>query len=55
MKPIYVLIPAYQPDDRMVQLVKALSYPVVVVDDGSGEAYDRLFEEAEAAGAAVLR
>ena len=34
MKPIYVLIPAYQPDDRMVQLVKALSYPVVVVDDG---------------------
>ena len=55
MKPIYVLIPDYQPDDRMVQLVKALSYPVVVVDDGSGEAYDRLFEEAEAAGAAVLR
>lgn len=42
-----IVIPAYQPDDRLPPYVAALRDAgfarVVVVDDGSGEAYDALF------------
>lgn len=44
------LIPAYQPDSRMLPLVKKvkrLDFTVVVVDDGSGADYDDAFESAK--------
>ena len=43
-----VIIPAYQPDERLVQLVDELwqqRLGMVVVDDGSGEAYTSVFEK----------
>lgn len=55
-----VLIPAYEPDLRLVQLVRDLGdrlpdARVLVVDDGSGPAYDGVFDVVAEAGAAVLR
>ncbi|WP_300078988.1 glycosyltransferase family 2 protein [Propioniciclava sp.] len=55
-----VLIPAYEPDLRLVQLVRDLGVrlpgaTVLIVDDGSGPAYDGVFEVARAAGAQLLR
>jgi glycosyltransferase involved in cell wall biosynthesis len=45
-----VLIPAYQPDDRLLTLVAALGHHrVVVVDDGSGPAYREVFAGLEGA------
>jgi len=44
-----VLIPAYQPDKAMLNLVDQLSennFSILIVDDGSGEAYAPLFEQA---------
>jgi glycosyltransferase involved in cell wall biosynthesis len=50
-----VLIPAYQPDQRLAALVRALDrHHVLVVDDGSGPAYAPFFEEARIAGAEVI-
>ncbi|MEN0128376.1 MAG: glycosyltransferase [Brevundimonas sp.] len=54
-----VLIPAYEPDERLVALVAALrlerpGMQVVVVDDGSGPDYRPVFAAAAAAGATVL-
>ena len=53
------LIPAYEPDQRLVSLVQSLraarpALLVVVVDDGSGKAYEPLFAAATLAGATVL-
>lgn len=53
-----VLIPSYQPDERLVALVQDLcaaapDADVLVVDDGSGPAYEGVFAEAGAAGAHV--
>lgn len=43
-----VIIPAYQPDEKLYQLVVALraeaDYPIVVVNDGSSEDKDALFD-----------
>ncbi|MGO1316098.1 MAG: glycosyltransferase [Cellulomonadaceae bacterium] len=55
-----VLIPAYEPDERLVQLVTALrtAHPdreVLVVDDGSGPRYAAVFAAAKHAGACLLR
>ncbi|WP_307858275.1 bifunctional glycosyltransferase family 2/GtrA family protein [Cellulomonas fulva] len=55
-----VLIPAYEPDERLVSLVVHLraarrDLPVVVVDDGSGPAFSEVFHEVAATGATVLR
>ncbi|WP_062464691.1 bifunctional glycosyltransferase family 2/GtrA family protein [Demequina soli] len=52
-----VLIPAYEPDARLVDLVAALrpGAAVVVVDDGSGPAHRPHFDACEALGATVLR
>ncbi|MDN4474384.1 glycosyltransferase [Demequina sp. SYSU T00192] len=52
-----VLIPAYEPDARLIALVEALqpAHRVLVVDDGSGSAYDAVFAEVAARGATVLR
>ena len=46
----YALIPAYQPDEKLIQLCRRLteeSYTVIVVDDGSGPAYAPIFQAAE--------
>jgi len=58
----WVLIPAYEPDDRLVELVAALrDVPdeglfagIVVVDDGSGPAYALVFDAVARLGATVL-
>jgi putative flippase GtrA len=58
-KPV-VLIPAYQPDRALAQLVEELLArpeigPIVVVDDGSGSAYRSIFERLrDLAGVHVL-
>ncbi|MCM1124017.1 MAG: bifunctional glycosyltransferase family 2/GtrA family protein [Eubacterium sp.] len=48
---IPVIIPAYEPDDKLITLLKALKQAgiqhVVVVDDGSGGQYAPLFAQAE--------
>ncbi|QIB70313.1 glycosyltransferase [Aminipila butyrica] len=48
---IFLVIPAYEPDERMVELLKQVSargeFTTLVVDDGSGPDYQRLFAEAE--------
>ena len=51
-----VVIPAYEPDEKLVKLTAELvrkSLPVVVVDDGSGEEYLNIFDQL--VGAKVLR
>ncbi len=55
-----VLIPAYEPDRRLLELVTALLrdaplLEVVIVDDGSGPAYDGFFERARHLGCTVLQ
>lgn len=54
-----VLIPAYEPDQRLVDVVAELrrqapSWKVVVVDDGSSSRYASVFTMAAAVGATVL-
>lgn len=52
-----VVIPAYEPGDRLVPLVAALreaGHPVLIVDDGSGETFAARFREAAHAGAEVI-
>jgi putative flippase GtrA len=53
-----VLIPAYKPDERLIQLIgdlKKLGFSrQIVVDDGNGEGYAHLFERVAAEGAEVL-
>lgn len=44
-----VLIPAYQPDEKLLSTLKALdalNFGLVVVDDGSGKDYDEVFIQA---------
>lgn len=52
-----VLIPAYEPDRRLVALVESLAdeYETLVVDDGSADMCAGVFALAEKAGATVLR
>lgn len=48
-----VLIPAYEPDERMLELVAELEADgcrMLVVDDGSGEDYAHLFADVESRG-----
>lgn len=50
-----MLIPAYQPDHRLADLVGRLDrHRVLVVDDGSGPAYAEAFAKAREAGAEVI-
>ena len=54
-----VLIPAYEPDQRLVDVVAELrrrtpDWRIVVVDDGSGRTYTHLFTDVAALGATVL-
>ena len=42
-----VIIPAYKPNEALVSVVKSLTeqaFPVIVVDDGSGEDYTHIFD-----------
>lgn len=46
-----VLIPAYQPNDELVELagsLYAVGFRIIVVDDGSGDAYSEIFDKAAA-------
>lgn len=50
-----VLVPAYEPDGRLLDLLRSLGHRrVVVVDDGSGPAYAAVFAAARERGALVL-
>jgi len=53
-----ILIPAYEPNERMIKLIKKLkstcNYHIVIVDDGSGENYKDIFAQAEYLGCTVL-
>ena len=48
-KQIPVIIPAYEPDEKMIRLLQTLQEAgierIVVVDDGSGNEYRNLFEQ----------
>ena len=49
-KDTYILIPAYKPDQLMIDLLvnlKKENFDVVVVNDGSGPDFDPVFEEAK--------
>ena len=49
-KDTYILIPAYKPDHLMIELLANLKkegFDIVVVNDGSGEEYQSVFEEAK--------
>jgi glycosyltransferase involved in cell wall biosynthesis len=53
-----VVIPSYEPTERLLAVVDSLTgtgYPIVLVDDGSGETHRHLFDAAEARGCVVLR
>jgi glycosyltransferase involved in cell wall biosynthesis len=53
-----ILIPSYEPDERLVTLIEQLrvigSFPIVVVDDGSGAAYRKLFSSVRELGCTVI-
>lgn len=53
---VQILIPAYEPDEKLVKLVRELrmAFLVTVVDDGSGSEYMELFGQLEKYGATVL-
>ncbi len=47
--PLYALIPSYEPTEVLVELAAALKeagFSVLIVDDGSGEAYGHIFSAA---------
>ena len=54
-----VLLPSYKPDEKLLTLIDDLHAAgilhIVVVDDGGGETYDQIFQEAEAKGTKVYR
>ncbi len=53
-----ILIPAYEPDERMLCLIRQLKEQtgeqIVIVDDGSGNKYQPIFNEAEGLDCTVL-
>lgn len=53
-----VLIPAYEPTDKMLRLVSELNektdYRILIIDDGSGDAFRQLFHKAQQQGCIVL-
>ena len=50
-KLVPIIIPSYEPDDRLISLLLKLDElnmgPVILVNDGSGKQYDEIFFEAE--------
>lgn len=57
-KLIPIIIPSYEPDERLEPLLKSLLEselgPVVMVDDGSGDEYKKYFDAAKSLGVTVL-
>jgi glycosyltransferase involved in cell wall biosynthesis len=52
---VVVLIPAYEPDRRLIDLVNRLGHHrIIVVDDGSGAAYAAVFARVRDLGAEVI-
>jgi putative flippase GtrA len=54
-----VIIPAYQPNEALVSIVKALQEdksdrPIMVIDDGSGTRFQAIFKEVSALGVRLL-
>ena len=53
-----ILIPAYQPDEKLIKLVENLKkecdYRIAIVDDGSGKNYSEIFKSVSNLGATVL-
>ena len=58
MKNVFVVIPSLNPDrETLIPLIKSLKEKfehVIVVDDGSGEKYRKIFNEAKTSGAEVI-
>lgn len=58
MSMIPIIIPAYEPDERLLMLLEELNKanlgPVVIVNDGSGVDYDALFAKAKDSFGAIL-
>ena len=55
---IAVIIPSYEPDERLVVLIQDLQklcQNIVVVNDGSNSRFDGIFRELENRGVTVLR
>lgn len=48
-----ILIPAYEPDEKLIEVLKSIKlnkqekFDIVVVDDGSGEPYKKIFDTAK--------
>ena len=44
-----IIIPAYCPDKRLIKLIKEIrnlvEFPIIVIDDGSGDKYTDIFLE----------
>lgn len=53
---MFVLIPAYNPDEKLLDLLRELpsDVPVVIVNDGSTDEHDFIFEKAQSMGASIL-
>ena len=48
MKSSVILIPSYEPDELLINTIKELreaDFPILLVNDGSSEEYDRIFNE----------
>ena len=56
MPKYWVLIPAYKPDSRLVDLIEKLwgDFELLVIDDGGGETFAGIFQSAKESGATVL-
>ena len=56
---IPLIIPAYEPDERMILLLKTLRTQykgiIVIVNDGSSKDYDYLYEEASRYGCDIIK
>ena len=47
----FLVIPAYEPDEKLIKLLKKVSvlnlFQIIVVNDGSGEKFNNIFNEAK--------
>ncbi|MFL0198021.1 GtrA family protein [Clostridium sp. WILCCON 0269] len=59
LKDIVILIPAFEPDNHLIELIKELKlncdYKILIVDDGSGENYTSIFKKCKVLGCIVLK
>jgi glycosyltransferase involved in cell wall biosynthesis len=60
MADVIVLIPAYEPDQKLVNLVSSMretdpALRILIIDDGSGPDYTSVFDATESLGCTVLR